>query len=426
MTLFMLTASVGLVYFVFGTISGTDSTEARPLAALGFWSLILVWAFMSGTELIHSAAPNWLESIAVAFAIGAFVPALAIAADVGLMIKGSVGNITDRSSLRYATVAGISMAVVTVVNFLLTFPASSSIAQFTGWVTGLGSLVVLGAASFAIFAGHSVLNGGNRSGTTFHFSWSTLGLTLITVGTLAGGVAVGFSWAAGPTSQKFPNWGPGWEVTANTVEPFIWTAALGLVVFAVAQIVFLIRVGAKNSAELETPQGAGSYDLEFSGEPKYLTWKRLVRGVTAVWLAAVAFTLVLPIVDDNATEASLLADTNRTYESGTRELAGRNLYISEGCVECHTQEVRAVAADVGLGPVSIAGDYANEEPVLRGAVRLGPDLFHAASREGFSSAGLKSLLENPRATRSWSIMPSYSYLSDSEIDALVSYIETLR
>ena len=425
-TLFMVTASVGLVYFVFGYISGADSAQARPVAALGFWSLILVGAFLNGANLIYSAAPNWLETIAVAFAIAAFVPAVAIASDIGLMLKGSVARIGDRSSLRYATVAGSALIVGTVVMFLRTFPATSSVAQFTSWISGLDVIIVLGGASFAIFAAHKVLVGGSRSGASFHFSVSTLGLALMVSGTLVGGVASGFSWAAGPTSQKFPNWGPGWEVTANTIVPFAWITVSGLIVFAIAQVVFLFTSTASSREDIEVPTHDEEYDLEFEGDPKYLTWKRLVGGVTIVWVAAVVFTVVLPLVDTMAGESTILADTYRTYDKGTPEYAGRDLYISQGCAQCHTQEVRPVAADVGLGPVSVIGDYANENPVLRGFVRIGPDVFHVASREGFDPEALKLHLKNPQAARPWSVMPSYSFLSDAEIDALVSYIETLR
>lgn len=426
MTLFLVTSSVGLIYFVFGRISGTSSAEARPLAALGFWSLILVGAFLNAANLIYSAAPNWLETIAVAFAIASFVPAIAIAADIGLMLRGSVARIADRSSLRYATVAGMALATATAVMFLRTFPAPSSIAQFTSWISGLEILVIAGGASFAIFAAHKVLAGGSRSGYSIHFIASSLGLLAMVAASLAGGVAAGLSWAAGPTSQKFPNSGAGWEVTANTILPFAWVALSGLIVFAIAQIVFLFKSASSTGEEVDVPLHVTAYDLEFEGAPKYLTWKRLVRGVTAIWIIAVAFTVVLPIADTSGVEATILGDTYRTYEAGTATFAGRDLYISQGCAQCHTQEVRPVAADVGLGAVSAFGDYANENPVLRGFRRIGPDLFHVATREDFNAEALKIHMRDPQAARPWSAMPSYSYLSDAEMDALVSYIETLR
>ncbi|MEN8238570.1 MAG: cbb3-type cytochrome c oxidase subunit II [Actinomycetota bacterium] len=425
-TLFLVTAAVGLIYFVFGQISGAESAEARPVATLGFWSLILIGAFLNGADLIYSAAPNWLESVAVAFSIAAFVPAIAIASDIGVMIKGSVAQIGDRASLRYVTIAGSALVVGTAAVFLRTFPAASSISQFTSWISGLDVIIVAGGASFAIFGAHKVLGGGSRSGPSFHFSASALGLVLMVAATLAGGAATGFSWAAGPTSQKFPNWGPGWEVTANTAEPFAWIAAVSLVIFTVAQVGFLFKSAASGEEAIAAPDRGGNYDLEFSGAPKYLTWKKLVRGVAFVWIAAIATTVVLPLVDTPPDESTLLADRYRTYDEGTAAFAGRDLYISQGCAQCHTQEVRPVATDVGLGAVSVIGDYANENPVLRGSVRIGPDLFHVATREGFDPEALKAHLKNPRAARPWSVMPSYSHLSEAEIDALVSYIETLR
>jgi cbb3-type cytochrome c oxidase subunit II len=149
--------------------------------------------------------------------------------------------------------------------------------------------------------------------------------------------------------------------------------------------------------------------------------------VAGVWVFAGLMTLVLPIVDDTDRNATLIADTYRTYDSGSAELAGRNLYISEGCIECHTQAVRPVGPDVGLGPVSVAGDYANETPALLGAARFGPDLMHFASNvEFFDKVLVEASLRDPRALKPWSIMPSYSYLSSEDLGALVSYIETLR
>ncbi|MCL1593361.1 MAG: cbb3-type cytochrome c oxidase subunit II [Actinomycetia bacterium] len=426
LTLFMITAAVGLLYFVFGHISGSDPTEAGPLAALGFWSLILVWSFMSATRLIFSPAPNWFESIGIAFAIGAIVPTLVIVTDLGLLLKGRIASVGDKASLRYATVGGLAFVATTAVNLLLTWPATSSIVQFSPWVRALQLLVVLGGVSFAIFAGHRVLSGGSSSGSSFHFAWSLTGLTGAVAALLMGGVAVGFSWAAGPTSQNFANWGPAWKVTADTVYPFLWVTAASIAVFTVAQIIFLVRVGSRNDEDLAVPDGHAAYDLEFSGKQRYATWKRLTRGVVAVWLFAAMFTAILPMVDSTDAESTLLADTERTYADGSAASIGRDLYVSEGCAECHTQQVRPVASDVGLGAVSLAGDYAHENPVLLGAYRLGPDLMHLASREGFNVDAIGPHLINPRAARSWSTMPSYSYLSDSDIDALVTYIETLR
>jgi cbb3-type cytochrome oxidase cytochrome c subunit len=87
--------------------------------------------------------------------------------------------------------------------------------------------------------------------------------------------------------------------------------------------------------------------------------------------------------------------------------------------------VRPVVTDVGLGPVSVAGDYVHETPALLGFERLGADLMHFGSR-ATSAWALRQTLVDPQRRHPWSIMPSYDYLSDDELDALVRYLLSLR
>jgi cytochrome c oxidase cbb3-type subunit I/II len=425
--LFAMSAAVGLLYFAFSRISGVSLTEPRPLAALGFWSLTLTWAFMGGSKLIYSATPNWYETLTIAFAIGTLVPVLTVAADLALLLKGRTHRITDRASLRYGVVSGLTLAAASVVNLLLVWRATSAVVQYTTWTPGVSTLVILGGASFAIFAANSVRRGGNASAASFHFSWSVIGLGGVAVSLLTGGVVAGFSWIAGPSSQIFDNYGAGYEIAVVSLTPFLWAAAVFGFLYLVAQVVYLLGMHTTSDDDVAVEPQSADHDLEFEGAVRYLTWKRLAWGAAVVWGASALFTAILPMMDDTDTAASITADEYRTYRSGTPELAGRNLYISEGCAECHTQSVRPIVTDVGLGAVSVAGDYAHEDPALITGIRIGPDLTHVASRGAlFDSALVAMHLADPRSTVEWSTMPSYSYLSDADIEAIVSYIETLR
>jgi len=425
--LFVIVTSVGLLYFLTTSLTGTDPATPRPLGALGFWSLAVVWGSMSATGLMFSAAPDWYESLGVGIAIGAFVPLLAIATDLGLMLKGTVGDIADRATLRYATVAFVSLGALTVTNLLLTYRSTSAVVEFTTFALGNELLVIFGVGSFALFAAHSAMTGGNESGSSFHFSWSVAGLVGAGVGAIVGGLVVGFSWAAGPASASYANAGEAWKITAVSAEPFLLITAVSMIMFGVAQIAYLLSSGSRHRGEtLDTPDGAIDYDLEFEGEAAFPSWRRLVWGASFVWLAALLFTGVFPAIDPANEASTILGDNSRTYPAGSAELIGRDLYISEGCVECHTQSVRPVGTDVGLGPVGNAGDYRHETSPLLGNHRFGPDLMHVASSEIFDASRLGAHLEDPRVLRPWSTMPSYSYLSASDIDALTSYIRTLR
>ena len=425
-TAFFVASAVGLLYYVFASITGTDPTEPRPLAALGFWSLIITWAHLGAVELIYAPTPDWYETLAVAFSIAALLPLLIIATDIGLMIKGLVPLIGDRVSLRYGIVSALALTFGTVGTVLLGWRATSAVAQFSTWVQGVDAVIVFGGASFAIFATVSVLRGGSE-GRSLHSSLSAAGLVLVTVGYLAGGTAVAFSWAAGPASQVYANVGGAWKITADTAEPFLWIAAIGTVLYLVAQVLYLFSFRTHEEVEIETPAGALDYDLEFEGEARYATWKRLRSGVAVVWVMAVVLTVALPILDDADRDSTLRADTDRTYVEGTLEFDGRELFISEGCVECHTQQVRPVGTDVGLGAVAVAGDYANVDTALLGIHRLGPDLMqYSARQEFFDRVLITAHIQDPRTLVEFSNMPSYEYLEQEDIDALVSYMESLR
>lgn len=425
--LFAVTASVGLLYHVFTSITETDPTEPRPLSTLGFWSLTLVWANLAAVHLIYSPTPDWYETLAVAFAIAALIPVLTIAGDLSLMMRGRIAAITDRGSLRYGIIAGLSLVTATVVLLLLTWRATSAIVQFSTWVNGLELLIVLGGGTFAIFAATSVMRGGRSGGVSLHLLLSTIGLLFMTGSLLVSGVIVGFSWAAGPASQSYVNAGSAWRITTESAETYLWLSALGLLVFLMAQILYVASVDRGKPADAVELAPAEAYDLEFEGPPRYATWRRLLAGVAAVWLFAGLMTWLLPALDDADRDPTILADTSRIYPEGSLEAIGRQVYVSEGCMECHSQQVRPIGTDVGLGAVSVAGDYAHEQPALLGSYRFGPDLMHYASQvEFFDPIITQAKLEEPRTVVPWSTKPSYSYLSGDDLEALVSYIETLR
>ena len=108
------------------------------------------------------------------------------------------------------------------------------------------------------------------------------------------------------------------------------------------------------------------------------------------------------------------------------ELAGRDVYQREGCVNCHTQTVRPLQSEVvrykgnraaePSGQYSLAGEFAYDHPFLWGSKRTGPDL----AFEGWmkpSRAWQYAHLENPQAVVPRSNMPAYAFLSEARLDA---------
>jgi cytochrome c oxidase cbb3-type subunit 2 len=91
-------------------------------------------------------------------------------------------------------------------------------------------------------------------------------------------------------------------------------------------------------------------------------------------------------------------------------LMGRDLYIREGCVGCHSQQIRMLRAEVQrYGPYSVAGESVFDHPFLWGSKRTGPDLARIGER--YSDDWHRIHLRNPRAVVPESNMPGYPWLA---------------
>lgn len=92
------------------------------------------------------------------------------------------------------------------------------------------------------------------------------------------------------------------------------------------------------------------------------------------------------------------------------ELAGRNIYIREGCYACHSQMIRTLRDEVErYGPYSLAVESQYDHPMLWGSKRTGPDLARVGGK--YSDAWHVEHLIDPRALVPESVMPSYSWLA---------------
>jgi cytochrome c oxidase cbb3-type subunit 2 len=97
------------------------------------------------------------------------------------------------------------------------------------------------------------------------------------------------------------------------------------------------------------------------------------------------------------------------------ELSGRDIYIREGCVGCHSQMVRPFRAETErYGHYSVAGEYVYDRPFLWGSKRTGPDLIRLAGR--YSDDWHRAHLMNPRDVVPESNMPAYTWLFDKDLD----------
>ena len=100
---------------------------------------------------------------------------------------------------------------------------------------------------------------------------------------------------------------------------------------------------------------------------------------------------------------------------GAVELEGRDIYIREGCVGCHSQMIRPLRAEVErYGHYSVAGESVYDHPFLWGSKRTGPDLARVGGR--YSDDWHRAHIINPRDVVPESIMPAYPFLAEATLD----------
>ena len=98
------------------------------------------------------------------------------------------------------------------------------------------------------------------------------------------------------------------------------------------------------------------------------------------------------------------------------QLAGRDVYVREGCYNCHSQMVRPFRAEVErYGPYSVAGEFVYDRPFPWGSKRTGPDLARVGGR--YSDEWHRLHLMNPRDLVPESNMPAYPWLAKNDADA---------
>ena len=98
------------------------------------------------------------------------------------------------------------------------------------------------------------------------------------------------------------------------------------------------------------------------------------------------------------------------------QLEGRDIYIREGCYNCHSQMIRPFRAETErYGPYSVAGEFVYDHPFQWGSKRTGPDLARVGGR--YSDDWHRVHLENPRDVVPESNMPAYPWLAKSSANA---------
>jgi cytochrome c oxidase cbb3-type subunit I len=423
--LWVVAAGVGAGYHLLSRVV-PDAAFNPDLGRIGFWSLAFTWLWTTGMSFQYGPTNDWFETIPVVFGAGLVLATVTIAADMAGALRGRWSDAVSSVPFRLLAAGSVLFALVPLQMLLQSFRSVSVVVRFTQFEVGLDLIGFAGAFTlWAMALGIHAL-GAERGGRVASWGgWAILipvaaGVGLAATSRWIAGFQQGLAWLATVQSREGANAGDGFRSSIEGLRAADMAHVVGLGLIGLGAAAFLAFTIALSLGGSAAPGSEPSAEL---------TTNRLatvLRGAALLFVVGALGSFVFPALDSRA-EASPLAERSRPLDDGSLAAIGRALYVTEGCMYCHTQEVRAAVPDVGLGRVSTAGDYVFDPVGILGHSRLGPDLAHAGSRQPTDSARwVLDHLADPRAARPWSNMPSYRHLTSDELTALAVYVAGLE
>ena len=422
---FLTTPFLGLMYY-FVPKAANRPVYSYKLSIVHFWSLIFIYIWAGPHHLLYSSLPDWAQNLGVAFSIMLIAPSWGGMINGLLTLRGAWDKVRTDPVLKFMVVAITGYGMATFEGPMLSLKNVNAIAHFSDWIIAhvhVGALAWNGFLTFGmlywlipkIFKTKLFSTGL----ANFHFWIGTLGIVMYALPMYVAGFVQASMW-----KQFNPNGTLTYETfmsTVNEIMPMYWMRAIGGSLFIVGAIVMLynviktVRNGAKVTDELaEAPSLLKVSKYRQKGEG-YHTW--LERKPVKLTIFATIAILIGGIVQIIPT---LLIDSNIPTITSVKpytplELEGRDLYIREGCVGCHSQMIRPFRSEVArYGEYSKAGEFVYDHPFLWGSKRTGPDLLRVGGK--YPDSWHFNHMYDPQSTSTGSIMPRYQWLIKDKHD----------
>ena len=251
----------------------------------------------------------------------------------------------------------------------------------------------------------------------WHFWISTIGIVLYVSAMWVSGILQGLMWRA-YTNLGFLEYS--FVETVEAMHPFYVIRAIGGLLFLIGALLMAwnlwktVTSGSVRRAG-QSPVGAGGVaGAHMSFWSKHAIFEKnsivLVIGILIV-IAIGGLVEIVPLFYLKNTIEKV--DGVRPYTP--LELAGRNIYVREGCYVCHSQMIRPLRDEVErYGHYSLAAESMYDKPFQWGSKRTGPDLARIGGK--YSDDWHREHFKNPRSVVPGSIMPDYSWLAATDLD----------
>lgn len=428
----LTTPFLGLAYY-FIPKSVNKPIYSYRLSIVHFWSLIFIYIWAGPHHLQYSSLSEWLQSLGMVFSVMLLAPSWGGAINFVLTLRNGWDKLRADPIPKFFAAAVTFYMMATFEGPLLSIKSVNAISHNTDWTIGhvhsgaLGwnGLLIFGMVYWLVPKMYRTKLWSPRLATA-HFWVATLGIALYIVSMWISGVMQGLMSIA--TTDEGLLTHPSYLELVTSIIPLHMIRAAGgtLYLTGLFMLIYNIRETVKSAAPLhnETVTVPKAFDAEKvaiqveEGASLMVRLQAVVenRGhLLAIWsLVAVAIGGLAQIVP-------LLRDTPKSIELAgitpysPLEVAGRDLYIREGCNNCHTQQIRPILGETKrYGAWSRAGEFVYDTPHLWGSKRTGPDLARIGSKYGHLWHWRHMI--DPQTTSPGSVMPAYPWLASSKTD----------
>jgi len=427
---FLTTPWLGLMYYYLPKASERP-IYSYQLSIIHFWALIFIYMWSGPHHLLYQALPDWVQALGVTFSIMLIAPSWGGMINGFLTLRGAWDKVRDSAALKFIVVAITAYGMATFEGPMMSLKSVNAISHFTDWTIAHTHIAGMGWNGGLIFGMlywlvpklfRTKLYSEKLANT--HFWIATLGILLFAIPLYWAGIT---QWLMlreynADGLLAYPNF----IETSSRLHHFYVIRIVGGTLFLTGFLLFLFNIvktiklgNLVNNEAAEAPALVNTEKRNAASETIH-RWmeRRAVRFSILVFVALIIGGMVeiipMMMVDSNIPKIS----TVKPYTP--LELTGRDLYISNGCYNCHSQQVRPLRYETDrYGEYSKIGEFVYDHPFQWGSRRTGPDL----ARAGYiGSSTYKTAIwhynhfVNPLEMNPQSIMPEYKWMVTNEVD----------
>ena len=421
---FLTTPVLGLMYYFLPKAAERPVYSYR-LSIIHFWALIFIYIWAGPHHLLYTALPDWAQSLGTVFSIMLIFPSWGGMINGLLTLRGAWDRVRDSAVLKFFVVAISAYGMATLEGPLLSLKNLNAIAHYTDWIPAHVHIGTLGWNGFLIFGMIYWLlprlyqtSLYSEKLANWHFFIGTLGIIFWALPMYVSGFTQSMMWKQfNPDGTLLYH---NFLDTVTQIIPMYILRAIGGTLYLTGAILLVVNVWRTvKSGTLLREEEASAMPLA----PKYQKekgeyWHRWIerRPVSLLLWSTVVILIggaveIIPTMKIDKNVPKLEAVKPYT----PLELAGRDLYIREGCNACHSQMVRPFRSETKrYGEYSKAGEFVYDHPFLWGSKRTGPDLHRVGGRYG--DLWHYNHMMDPTRTSPGSIMPRYPWLLTNQLD----------